>query len=1507
MRLRILLVAALIWVQQVAFSQIEITESGDAPFTPEQLIYNHFLGDGVKVLSVKYDGPTMSVGTFDKGMSAFGIDKGIIMTTGRVKTLTNGSQILYGIDAIGEKTADNNNGSMVYDKDAASISTEIPQNLVRYTITFQPSSDTLRFRYVFASEEYPEYACRDYNDLFGFFISGPGISGTFENNGINIALIPNTTKSVTINNIHPAYALNKCTAAYEDYYNTNAEKQPVFDGYLDVFTAAIPVIPCQTYTIKLIVADVGDKRLDSGVFLAEKSFGTNALRIEATNPVAVEGCSDGKVTFRLNQAKNTDVTIPIKVIGGTAATNLDYNPLPARVTIPRGNVSQTILLQAKKDNDTEGFENIGLEFEINSCKKDTVWLQIKDNELQAPELGAARQICEGNNVTLDATVNIPQPKVQTFGNTTPLEINTIGVGSTNPPTASEIRVTGVNPSLLRAQSIESVCININHERTEDLDIHLIAPNGKVIELSTDNGGKGKNYKNACFSPKATAKINNGNAPFEGNFLPESNFENLYINDENPINGLWKLQIIDDQVGVKGELIDWKISFKPPYDVTYEWTPDVSLSCKNCAIIKTNPSKSTTYNVIVTDTYQCKVTDSIRINVSNTAPTPDVNCQSVTANSVTFEWTDLAGAAPQGYEASVNGATWFPTLLPNKYTVEKLGLNESVELFVRAKNAASCNGAAPKAGKATCKTLACEAPVLKIVSQTDESCFGAKDANITFSGSGTNLTYKVTTPQGEVQQNKTGKFNNLSAGKHKATLINAGGCLTTLEFDIIAPKPISTTPIVKEVTCNGSKNGSITFIVKGGTAPYSFTWSNGAKDSVIQNLPTGLYNVVIYDQKNCNIKQEVLLKDQANMSLTANVMPVKCYGEASGEIQLNVAGGEAPLAYKWSNQKTTQNINNLKSGTYVVTVTDKNGCIGSKAFSVQTPESPMMLTTTHSSTICYGEKGYANAFTTGGTPPYAFVWNTKDVGANLKEIEAGTYFVTATDSKGCVRSDSAKIITTEEIKVTATVTPASCFKGQDGAVKITALSNGSSNAPLSEFSYKWSVGFQIPEAINLKGGERYTVTITNRLGCVAVKSFAIPQPNEIGVNVTQSTDAKCAESYDGTATVVAIGGNAPYQYQWDTNVPQTTATATGLIAGSYQVYITDSKGCKTQTKVVISAPKKIKISFTPTNVACAEGATGKLETVVIGGLSPYRYEWSNGTTLPNAENLKAGQYKLTVTDKNTCVVVQEMKIAEPQPIRVIAETTDITCNSGRDGKIRIFAEGGTTPYKYSLDDRLYNGVSTIVGLKSAYYNVSVKDVRGCIATSTDVFLEEPEPIKMSLGKDTTIKYGDTIVLNLDSYYRRNQEFKKYNWQTDHFKSISCTDCEAPKIYPTNTGIYRLTVTNRDGCTATDDLRVSVNYAPVTEVPTGFSPNGDSQNDLLLIHGDSNIKIKYFYVYGRDGSKLYEAENFYVNDTKMGWDGTHRGQAMPVGTYIYGMEVEYPNGQMETLKGNTTLLR
>ncbi|MBN8702124.1 MAG: choice-of-anchor L domain-containing protein [Bacteroidetes bacterium] len=255
-----------------------------------QLIQKYLLGSGVSISNLTYVGNASQLGYFLQNNSNIGLDSGLIMASGDV------------LNAVGPNNSSSTSTSYARpgETDLNTIaSPNLTEDAVKIEFDFIPNSDTLRFEYVFASEEYMEYANSSYNDAFGFFLSGPGISGPYSNSAVNIALLPNTNTPVTINNVN---LINNPTYYFDNGdgggTGTAPDGQTVqYDGFTIPLTA-IAVVQCgQTYHIKLALADVGDDSYDSGVFLKAGSFGiSSGVSLNTTN-VTCNGDGDGSATF----------------------------------------------------------------------------------------------------------------------------------------------------------------------------------------------------------------------------------------------------------------------------------------------------------------------------------------------------------------------------------------------------------------------------------------------------------------------------------------------------------------------------------------------------------------------------------------------------------------------------------------------------------------------------------------------------------------------------------------------------------------------------------------------------------------------------------------------------------------------------------------------------------------------------------------------------------------------------------------------------------------------------------------------------------------------------------------------------------------------------------------------------------------------------------------------------------------------------------------------------------
>lgn len=292
-------------------------------------------GAGVTVSNVQTTcDTTLALAQFDATNSNLGLTTGIIMSTGNAAS------------AVGPNTSSSTTGTLGdpgYAPLAEYINTPVAQTFDACVITFNitPLCDSIGIQYVFASEEYPEFAppfSSGFNDVFAFFISGPGIPGTQ-----NIALIPGTTTPVSINNVN--------AVTNNTYYVDNVGGATVsFDGFTTPLLAVANVIPCQTYTITLAIQDVGDGSWDSGVFLQTGGISciTPTLQLSAINStvlganVAVEGCVNyGLFTFNL-PLPLPDTTVFHYTIGGTATAGLDYIAFQDSFIMPAGQISYSV-------------------------------------------------------------------------------------------------------------------------------------------------------------------------------------------------------------------------------------------------------------------------------------------------------------------------------------------------------------------------------------------------------------------------------------------------------------------------------------------------------------------------------------------------------------------------------------------------------------------------------------------------------------------------------------------------------------------------------------------------------------------------------------------------------------------------------------------------------------------------------------------------------------------------------------------------------------------------------------------------------------------------------------------------------------------------------------------------------------------------------------------------------------------------------------------------------------
>jgi gliding motility-associated-like protein len=467
-------------------------------------------------------------------------------------------------------------------------------------------------------------------------------------------------------------------------------------------------------------------------------------------------------------------------------------------------------------------------------------------------------------------------------------------------------------------------------------------------------------------------------------------------------------------------------------------------------------------------------------------------------------------------------------------------------------------------------------------------------------------------------------------------------------------------------------------------------------------------------------------------------------------------------------------------------------------------------------------------------------------------------------------------------------------------------DGSQGADPTAYTFEWSNGANGASVSDLLGDQSYTVTATDSEGCTQTASLELENPVAVSFSL-QATPPSCAGLMDGSIAILNLAGphGNDFDIAWDAATGnQTSATATNLSAGTYAVTITDNLGCQAEDQLTLNEPSAIELSYVVTDNPCFADALGTITVTASGGSPDYTYNWATGEQSAQLTQLPAGDYALTVTDREGCEALLDVRVTEPQELSAKAIATDISCFGERNGMIDIAPEGGTPPFRYRIDNDNLITNTRVIGLFAGEYQVEVVDANGC-TFRTEATINEPPEFSVDAGPDLTITFGDSISLAATT--ENAQGSVEFVWLEPYFGTLSCTECPNPVASPEATLDYEIYVVDEQGCEASDFLRLFVEKPQLATVPTGFTPNGDTTNDLLLVHGRPGTQVVRFQVFDRWGELLYEAGDFPVNDAGVGWDGNYRGEPMGSGVYLWLIEVIHQDGSNEVLRGQTTLIR
>ena len=466
--------------------------------------------------------------------------------------------------------------------------------------------------------------------------------------------------------------------------------------------------------------------------------------------------------------------------------------------------------------------------------------------------------------------------------------------------------------------------------------------------------------------------------------------------------------------------------------------------------------------------------------------------------------------------------------------------------------------------------------------------------------------------------------------YTVTATAANGCTNTATIQI-RQAPVFNVDFssIGTIDCNGGTT-SVTVLATGGNPGYTYNWSDGQTSQTATNLTAGNYTVTVYDSGGCSAALQCNVQQPMEITPSLVTRDLQC-GVVEGSISAVVVGGTRPYTYIWSNGAADAPDNiGLAVGTYGLTVVDANMCQASAEAQILMQGMLSVNITVSQPISCHGYNDgiiAAQCPDAAGQPYYS--WSTGNASPEIYNLFEGAYMVTITDAWGCTGQAGINLVSPPEMNLQTYIESPLCYDSHDGKIVATAFGG------VAPYTYLWNTSTTESELTNVGMGT-YSLTITDQVGCSAVKSITLEAPAAISIDAT-ATGINCNGEKTGKIEVQATGGVEPYSYSIDNLIrPSMVSVFNNLNAGYYVVRVTDNNGCDAIESVLVYQPDALLMNVDIQHPFCRNSRTGQIEMSAVGGVEPYMYYWneskSDVAVLPN---MPSGEYTLYVVDANGC--------------------------------------------------------------------------------------------------------------------------------------------------------------------------------------------------------------------------------------------------------------------------------
>jgi|GEM_PF-1620554 len=623
-------------------------------------------------------------------------------------------------------------------------------------------------------------------------------------------------------------------------------------------------------------------------------------------------------------------------------------------------------------------------------------------------------------------------------------------------------------------------------------------------------------------------------------------------------------------------------------------------------------------------------------------------------------------------------------------------------------------------------------------------------------------------------------------------------------------------------------------VRGGRGPYTFRWtpaeglSNPEAAAPDANpAASTVYTVTVTDALGCTARDSVRVTVHPGVIVETGG-ELKACADAPVTLNAAVRGGAAPFRWQW---KPASGLNDpalqspvlmpSASASYVVTVTDANGCSARDTLIV-TVHQPPKVDAGENLALCAGQGGRLNARVSGGKKPYRHAWSPR---AGLSSVTALTpdakpdqttrYVLTVTDANGCVVRDSVLVAVHPQPSLQLAGEVDVC---RGARVQIGAQATGGT----PPFRYRWSpaAGLSDPSAsmpmASPSRSTTYTLSVTDANGCSTGGTVRVSVRPRPGITLRGSHRICSGATTDLKASV--SGGTPPYTYAWSPAIGLSATDIAAPVAApvtstTYTLQVTDAAGCVVEEQVTVDvlAPPIVEAGA---DVTLCEGGDATLDARVNGGKPPYRISWRPSLGLsstsrldPTVRTTTSRTYRVTVTDANGCSVSDSVRVVIAPP-PVVNAGADIDLCSGASTPLEATVSGGTPPYRYSWSPAtgLFNKLTatpTARPERTTTYTLTVTDERGCTVTDEVTVTVHPSP-QIIAAPEITICRDQARRLDVDVRGGR----KPYTYQWMPLEGLSAGNIATPVANPVQTTTYTLHVTDANGCVSTTTITVTV---------------------------------------------------------------------------------------------------